>query len=156
MIGVILIYICKLRDKSDITPDIKQDVETGEIDDLFNNTVEEVNTHLPQKIKQKEFRVILKNKGWWKRNNPFIGGMCAISFIAILMLVLSGVTHRKYNTQQEISIQKEHQKKIYRDSIQNKQIELVSSELSDINKTIRETNRIIRRVEQQIKDIKEK
>lgn len=113
LIGVILIYICKLRDKSDITPDIKQDVETGEIDDLFNNTVEEVNTHLPQKIKQKEFRVILKNKGWWKRNNPFIGGMCAISFIAILMLVLSGVTHRKYNTQQEISIQKEHQKKKY-------------------------------------------
>ena len=134
LIGVILIYICKLRDKSDITPDIKQDAETGEIDDLFNN-----------------------------RNNPFIGGMCAISFIAILMLVLSGVTHRKYNTQQEISIQKEHQKKLYRDSIQNnkdsiqnKQIELVSSELSDINKTIRETNRIIRRVEQQIKDIKEK
>ena len=162
LIGVILIYICKLRDKSDITPDIKQDVETGEIDDLFNNTVEEVNTHLPQKIKQKEFRVILKNKGWWNRNNSFIRGMCAISFIAILMLVLSGVTHRKYNTQQEISIQKEHQKKLYRDSIQNnkdsiqnKQIELVSSELSDINKTIRETNRIIRRVEKQIKDIKE-
>lgn len=81
MIGVILIYIRKLRDKSDITPDIKQDAETGEIDDLFNN-----------------------------RNNPFIGGMCAISFIAILMLVLSSVTHRKYNTQQEISIQKEYQK----------------------------------------------
>ena len=162
LIGVILIYIRKLRDKSDITPDIKQDVETGEIDDLFNNTVEEVNTHLPQKIKQKEFRVILKNKGWWKRNNPFIGGMCAISFIAILMLVLSSITHRKYNTQQEISIQKEHREKLYRDSIQNNkdsikngQIELVSSELSDINKTIRETNRIIRRVEQQIKDVKE-
>ena len=110
MIGVILIYIRKLRDKSDFTPDIKQDAETGEIDDLFNNTIEEVNTHLPKKIKQKEFRVILKNKGWWNRNNPFIGGMCAISFIAILMLVLSSVTHRKYNTQQEISIQKEYQK----------------------------------------------
>ena len=110
MIGVILIYIRKLRDKSDITPDIKQDAETGEIDDLFNNTIEEVNTHLPKKIKQKEFRVILKNKGWWNRNNPFIGGMCAISFIAILMLVLSSVTHRKYNAQQEISIQKEYQK----------------------------------------------
>ncbi|GAA2994372.1 hypothetical protein GCM10019997_08190 [Prevotella corporis] len=70
LIGVILIYIRKLRDKSDITPDIKQEVETGEIDDLFNNTIEEVNTHLPQKIKQKEFRVILKNKSWWNRNNP--------------------------------------------------------------------------------------
>ena len=53
MIGVILIYIRKLRDKSDITPDIKQDVETGEIDDLFNNTVEEVNTHPPKKDKAK-------------------------------------------------------------------------------------------------------
>ena len=162
LISAILIYIRKLRDKSDITPDIKQDVETGEIDDLFNNTIEEVNTHLPKKIKQKEFRVKLKNKGWWNRNHPFIGGMCAISFIAILMLVLSSVTHRKYNTQQEISIQKEYQKKIYRDSIQNnkdsiknEQIELISSELSDIDKTIRETNRIIRRVEQQIKNIKE-
>lgn len=97
-----------------------------------------------------------------EKKQSFYRGMCAISFIAILMLVLSGVTHRKYNTQQEISIQKEHQKKLYRDSIQNntdsilnKQIELLSSELSDINKTIRETNRIIRRVEQQIKYIKE-
>ncbi len=74
LISIILIYIRKLRNISDITPDIKQNVETREIDDLFNSTVEEVNTHLPQKIKQKEFRVILKNKGWWKRNNPFIGG----------------------------------------------------------------------------------
>lgn len=96
LIGVILIYIRKLRDKSDITPDIKQDVETGEIDDLFNNTVEEVNTHPQKKIKQKEFRVILKNKSWWNRNNPF-GGMCAISFIAILMLVLGNITlNKKY------------------------------------------------------------
>ncbi len=162
LIGVTLTYFRKLRDKSDITPDIKQDVETGEIDDLFNSTMEEVNTHLSQKIKQKEFKVILKNKGWWNRNKPFIEGMCVISFIAILMLVLSSVTHRKYNTQQEISIQKEHQKKIYRDSIQNnkdsiknEQIELISSELSDIDKTIRETNRIVRRIEKQIKDIKE-
>lgn len=162
LISIILIYIRKLRDKSDITPDIKQDVETGEIDDLFNNTIEEVNTHLPQKIKQKEFRVILKNKGWWNRNNPFIWGLCAISFIAILMLVLSSVAHRKYSTQQEISIQKEHQKILYKDSMKNnkdsmknEQIELISSELSDIDKTIRETNRIIRRVEKQIKDIKE-
>ena len=110
LISIILIYIRKLRNISDITPDIKQNVETREIDDLFNSTIEEVNTHLSKKIKQKEFRVILKNKGWWNRNNPFIGGMCAISFIAILMLVLSSVTHRKYNTQQEISIQKEYQK----------------------------------------------
>lgn len=162
LISIILIYIRKLRNISDITPDIKQNVETREIDDLFNSTIEEVNTHLSKKIKQKEFRVILKNKGWWNRNKPFIEGMCVISFIAILMLALSNVTHRKYNTQQEISIQKEHQKKIYRDSIQNnkdsiknEQIELISSELSDIDKTIRETNRIVRRVEKQIKDIKE-
>lgn len=162
LISIILIYIRKLKDKNDITPDIKQDVETREIDDLFNNTIEEVNTHLPQKIKQKEFREILKNKGWWNRNNPFIGGMCAISFIAILMLVLSSVAHRKYNFQQETTIQKEHQKMLYEDSIQNnkdsiinEQIELISSELSDIDKTIRETNRIVRRVEKQIKDIKE-
>lgn len=39
--------------------------------------------------------------------------------------------------------------------MKNEQIELISSELSDIDKTIRETNRIIRRVEKQIKDIKE-
>ena len=38
--------------------------------------------------------------------------------------------------------------------MKNEQIELISSELSDIDKTIRETNRIIRRVEKQIKDIK--
>ena len=54
LISIILIYIRKLRDKRDITHDIKQDVETKEIDDLFNNTIEEVNTHLPQKINQKK------------------------------------------------------------------------------------------------------
>ena len=162
LISIILIYIRKLRDKRDITHDIKQDVETKEIDDLFNNTIEEVNTHLPQKIKQKEFRVILKNKGWWNRNNSFIRVMCAILFIAILILVLSNVAHKKYNFQQEKTIQKEHQKMLYEDSIQNnkdsiknEQIELISSELSDINKTFRETKRIIHRIEKQIKDIKE-
>lgn len=158
---IILIYIRKLRDKRNITHDIKQGAETKEIDDLFNNTLEEVNTQLPQKIKQKEFRVILKNKGWWNRNNSFIGEMCAISFITILILVLSNVAHKKYNFQQEKTIQKEHQKMLYEDSIQNnkdsiknEQIELISSELSDINKTIRETKRIIHRIEKQIKDIK--
>lgn len=51
---------------------------------------------------------------------------------------------------------------LYEDSIskqqrlyKNEQIELISSELSDINKTIRETKRIIHRIEKQIKDIKE-
>ena len=78
---IILIYIRKLRDKRNITHDIKQGAETKEIDDLFNNTLEEVNTQLPQKIKQKEFRVILKNKGWWNRNNSFIGEMCAICLL---------------------------------------------------------------------------
>jgi hypothetical protein len=162
LISIILIYIRKLRDKRDITHDIKQDVETKEIDDLFNNTIEEVNTHLPQKIKQKKFRVILKNKGWWNRNNSFIGVMCAILFIAILILVLSNVAHKRYNLQQEITIQKEHQKMSYEDSIQNnkdsiknEQIELISSKLSEIDKTIRETNRIIHRIEKQIKDITE-
>ena len=82
LIGVILIYIRKLRDKSDITPDIKQEVETGEIDDLFNNTVEEVSTHPPKKIKQKEFRVILKNKGWGIRKKLFIGGMRSLIHIS--------------------------------------------------------------------------
>ena len=134
--------------------EMSMNVEKDMSDHGFH-TIEEVNTHLPQKIKQKEFRVILKNKGWWNRNNPFIWGLCAISFIAILMLVLSSVAHRKYSTQQEISIQKEHQKILYKDSMKNEQIELISSELSDIDKTIRETNRIIRRVEKQIKDIKE-
>lgn len=159
---IILIYIRKLRDKRNITHDIKQGAETKEIDDLFNNTLEEVNTPLPQKIKQKEFRVILKNKGWWNRNNSFIGEMCAISFITILILVLSNVAHKKYNFQQEQTIQKEHQKMLYEDSIQNnkdsiknEQIELISSELSDIDKTIRETNRIIHIIEKQIKDITE-
>lgn len=159
---IILIYIRKLRDKRNITHDIKQGAETKEIDDLFNNTLEEVNTPLPQKIKQKEFRVILKNKGWWNSNNSFIGEMCAISFITILILVLSNVAHKKYNFQQEKTIQKEHQKMLYEDSIQNnkdsiknEQIELISSELSDIDKTIRETNRVIHRIEKQIKDITE-
>ena len=148
---IILIYIRKLRDKRNITHDIKQGAETKEID-----------TPLPQKIKQKEFRVILKDKGWWNRNNSFIGEMCAISFITILILVLSNVAHKKYNFQQEKTIQEEHQKMLYEDSIQNnkdsiknEQIELISSELSDIDKTIRETNRIIHRIEKQIKDITE-
>lgn len=161
LISNILIYIRKLRDERNITHNIKQDAETKKIDDLFN-TLEEADTHFPQKIKQKEFRVILKDKGWWNRNNSFIGEMCAISFIAILILVLSNVAHKKYNFQQEKTIQKEHQKMLYEDSIQNnkdsiknEQIELISSELSDIDKTIMETNRIIHRIEKQIKDIKE-
>ena len=36
---IILIYIRKLRDKRNITHDIKQGAETKEIDDLFNNTL---------------------------------------------------------------------------------------------------------------------
>ena len=162
LISIILIYIRKLRDKRDITHDIKQDVETKEIDDLFNNTIEEVNTHLPQKIKQKKFRVILKNKGWWNRNNSFIGVMCAILFIAILILVLSNVAHKRYNLQQEITIQKRTSKDVIRRLhtkqqrlYKNEQIELISSKLSEIDKTIRETNRIIHRIEKQIKDITE-
>lgn len=63
LISIILIYIRKLRDKRDITHDIKQDVETKEIDDLFNNTIEEVNTHLPQKIKQKKIQGNTKEQG---------------------------------------------------------------------------------------------
>ena len=79
-----------------------------------------------------------------------------------ISVAFPSVTHRRYNSLHEISIQKEYQKKLYEDSIQNnkdsiknEQIKLISSEVSDIDKIIRETNKIIRRVEKQIKDIGE-
>lgn len=97
-----------------------------------------------------------------EKESLFFLSWCAILFIIVLIFILSSVTHRRYNSLHEISIQKEYQKKLYEDSIQNnkdsiknEQIKLISSEVSDIDKIIRETNKIIRRVEKQIKNIGE-
>ena len=62
LISNILIYIRKLRDERNITHDIKQDAETKKIDDLFN-TLEEADTHFPQKIKQKRIKGNTKEQG---------------------------------------------------------------------------------------------
>lgn len=162
LISVILIYIRKLKERGKVTPNTKRTVKIMEINDLFDETTEKNEIKTTDKVEQKEIRVKLKNKTWWKRNHYFFLSWCAILFITVLIFILSSVTYRRYNSLHEISIQKEYQKKLYEDSIQNnkgsiknEQIKLISSEVSDIDKIIRETNKIIRRVEKQIKNIGE-
>ena len=67
--------------------------------------------------------------------------------------MLSFFAHRSYNFQQVTVFRRDYQKILHEDSIQSykdstreKQIELIYYRLSDIDKTIKDTYKLIRRV----------
>ena len=71
LISFILISICKLKERGKVTPNTKRTVKIMEINDLFDETTEKNEIKTTDKVEQKEIRVKLKNKTWWKRNHYF-------------------------------------------------------------------------------------
>ena len=108
---------------------------------------------MKDKNTQQNFVVKLKNKNWWQRTRGLVLSSCAIAFQIILIFLLSFYAHRSYNFQQVIVSQNDHRKILHEDSIQDykdsrreKQLELIYYRLSDIDKTIKDTYKLIRRV----------
>ena len=108
---------------------------------------------MKDKNTQQNFVVKLKNKNWWQRNRGLVLSSCVIAFMIVLIFSLSFGAHRSYNFQRVKAFQKDHQKILLEDSIQDykdstreKQIEFIYYRLSDIDKTIKDTYKLIRRV----------
>lgn len=108
---------------------------------------------MKDKNTQQNFVVKLKNENWWQRNRGLLLSFCVIAFVIVLIFSLSFWAHRSYNFQRVKASQEDHQKILLEDSIQDykdstreKQIELINYRLSDIDKTIKDTYKLIRRV----------
>jgi hypothetical protein len=100
---------------------------------------------MKDKNTQQNFVVKLKNKNWWQRNRGLVLSSCAIAFLIILIFLLSFFAHRSYNFQQ-VTVFRRDSIQSYKDSTREKQFELIYYRLSDIDKTIKDTYKLIRRV----------
>lgn len=138
--SIISVVFRKRKKKGGLEIEKNKKIKERNIDNLFDDCLNDDEFKQEIKKKPKVIRVPLKDKSWWQRNHKNFWSWCLITFVLILITALSPISHYSYNTQQDISIQIEQQKilrdntiQTLKDSIRNKQIKIISSKLDSID-----------------------
>lgn len=138
--SIISVVFRKRKKKGGLEIEKNKKIEENNIDNLFDDCLNDDEFKQEIKKEPKVIRVPLKDGIWWRRNHNNFWSLCLIAFVVILIAVLSPISHSSYNTQQGISIQIEQQKVLHdntiqalKDSIRNEQIKIISSKLDSID-----------------------